>query len=144
MKNEEEILKIKNIATRKIKELKYIISKMELESYNLDLKNNKTETKYNIVKSINVDLTKQVFDLKKNNAGLRKKLEEYESCIAMIKQYFQIESIEEISNYIQKNIIDKKSDLEVKEKELETKKANIENEPEIEMPKGIKINRPKH
>ena len=62
MKNEEEILKIKNIAIRKIKELKYTISKMELESYNLDLKNNKTEAKYNIAKSRNVDLTKQVFD----------------------------------------------------------------------------------
>ena len=144
MKNEEEILKIKNIAIRKIKELKYTISKMELESYNLDLKNNKTEAKYNIAKSRNVDLTKQVFDLKKSDAGLRKKLEEYESCISMIKQYFQIESIEEITSYIKQNIIDKKSDLEVKEKELETKKTNIENEPEIEMPKGIKINRPKH
>ena len=117
---------------------------MELENYNLDLKNNKTETKYNIVKSRNVDLTKQVFDLKKSDAGLRIKLEEYESCISMIKQYFQLESIEEISSYIQKNIIEKKSDLEVKEKELEMKQMNIETEPEIEMPKGIKINRPKH
>lgn len=144
MKNEQEIIKIKNIAIRKIKELKYTISKMELESYNLDLKNNKTEAKYNIVKSRNVDLTQQVFELKKSDAGLRKKLEEYESCISMIKQYFQLESIEEISNYIQKNIIEKKSDLEVKEKELEMKQMNIETEPEIEMPKGIKINRPKH
>jgi hypothetical protein len=62
----------------------------------------------------------------------------------MIKQYFNLESIEEITNYIQKNIIEKKSDLEVKEKEIEMRQMTIEIEPEIELPKGLKINRPKH
>lgn len=143
MSNEEEFYKIRNKANQKIKQLKFVISQMELESYNLDLKNNQTEAKYNLVKSRNVDLNKQLFDFKKRDARHRKKLEEYENCISMIKHYFQLDSIEEISNYIQKNIIEKKSELEVREKELEMKQMNIEIEPEIEMPKGLNVNRPK-
>ncbi|WP_100657940.1 hypothetical protein [Alteromonas flava] len=143
MNNEEEIYEIRNKALKKIKQLKFVISQMELERYNLDLKNKQTEAKYNLVKSRNVDLTKRLFDLKKRDARFRKKLEEYENCISLIKQYFQLECIEEISNYIQKNIIEKKSDLEAKEKELEMKQMNIDVEPDIEMPKGLNVNRPK-
>lgn len=136
MNNEEEILKIKNITNRKIKELKYVINKLELESYNLELKNNQTDSKYNIVKSRNIDLTKQVFELKKVDAKFRKTLEEYENFFTTIKQHFQLESIEEITNFIQKNNIEKKPINEEKE---------IDNdiEEEIELPKNLKINRPK-
>ncbi|NSY35436.1 hypothetical protein DS891_18005 [Pseudoalteromonas sp. JC28] len=140
MNNEEEILKIKNITNRKIKELKYIINKLELESYNLELKNNQTNSKYNIVKSRNVDLTKQVFELKKRDTRFRKTLQEYENFLTTIKQHFQLESIEEITNYIQKNNIEK-------EQIHQEKKLEIENytdiEKEFELPKNLKVNRPK-
>lgn len=138
MNNEKEILKIKNITNRKIKELKYVINKLELESYNLELKNNQTDSKYNIVKSINVDLTKQVFELKKRDTRLRKTLEEYEIFFTTIKKHFQLESIEEITNYIQTNNIEKKQIHEEKELEIEN-----DIEQEIELPKNLKVNRPK-
>jgi hypothetical protein len=144
MEYEEEIYRIKKQANSKIKKLKFIINQLELKNYNLELKQNSVESQKNSVKSRNVDLTKQVFDFKKRDAHFRRKLDEYEKCISMIKSYFNLDNIEEISNYIQKNIIEKKSDLEAKEKELEFKQMTIDIQPEIEFPKSLKnANRPK-
>ena len=144
MENEEEIYRIKKQANLKIKNFKFIINQLELENYNLELKQNLVESKYDSIKSRNVDLTKQIFDFKKRDANFRRKLDEYEKCILMIKSYFNLDNIEQISNYIQRNIIEKKSDLEVKEKELEFKQMNIDIQPEIELPKNIKINQRKY
>lgn len=143
MNNEDEIYKVKAQARKRIKHLNLIIKKFDLENKNLNRKLKINSESYQSSISRNAELRQQVFNFKRNEIKFNRKLTEFENNLSMIKSYFNLDNIEEITSYIQRNIIEKKSDLEIKEKELELKQLNIDIKPEIELPKFLNLNRKK-
>lgn len=141
--NEDKILIIKKIAKSRISKLNFYIKKLEIELDNKErrFKNKIAELEISI--SRNGELRKNIFDYKKEKIKLCNKINEYENCFTLIKNYFKLDNIDQITSYIKNNIIDRKADLDRKEKDLDLKKSNVDQNIEIELPRSFTTNRKK-
>lgn len=143
--DEKNFYEFKNKALKKIKSLTLNIKALELENYNLSVKSNNNESKYNDNMKRMAEMQRQIHNFKKNEIKFLRQIEKYDNSISQLKQYFQLDNIEEITSYIKHNIIDKKAELEEKEKEkdlINREEVKIEGYPE-ELPEFLKPEKPK-